>query len=166
MTVPQSTIRLALLPLLAAALAGCAGLGRPPVEVGSSVDEARRALGSPTGEYPRPDGGRRLEYATGPYGRTTWMLDYDAGGRLLASQQVLTEASFGTVRPGTPQDELRFRLGRPGRIDAFPRIGQVAWSWRYETPFCQMFYVMVGADGQVVGSGYSPDPVCEVDDVP
>jgi hypothetical protein len=57
----------------AAVLAGCAGFGPPDIRPGQTEAEARASLGPNTGRYAMPGGVTRLEYATGPFGRTTWM---------------------------------------------------------------------------------------------
>ena len=70
--------------LSALLLAGCAQL--PPAP-GTAADEVRRTWGTPTGTHALAAGGTRLEYATGPYGRTTWMIDLDAAGRVQQARQ-------------------------------------------------------------------------------
>ena len=69
------------------ATAACT-LMRPPASLppGTSIADARQTFGAGD-EYPLPDGGTRLSF---PRGKDTYMLDFDAGGRLVQSQQVLT----------------------------------------------------------------------------
>ncbi|MFG5409291.1 hypothetical protein ABXN37_15760 [Piscinibacter sakaiensis] len=106
---------------------------------------------------------RRLEYGGGSFGRFTWMLDFDAADRLLASAQVRTEARFNAVRAGIGQDELLRTLGRPSNVRGLSFQKQNVWSWRYDSPFCQWFQVGVGYDGRVVDTSYGPDPLCDDD---
>jgi hypothetical protein len=150
--------------VVALAASGCASSGPPALPAGSSVSDARAKLGPPTGEH-AVGGGTRLEYATGPFGRHTWMLDFDAAGRLQAARQVLSERTFNTVRAGMPEAELRAMLGRPGETFRIARQHQTVWSWRYETPFCILFQVGMGDDGRVVDTGYAPDPMCDFSDM-
>lgn len=146
----------------ALAAAGCAFMNpAATVPVGSSVDAATRALGQPTGEYALPSGGKRLEFARGPFGKHTWMLDFDAGGALRSTSQVLTEVNFNAVRAGMGRDELLRTIGRPSEASTVPRSRETVWSYRYESPFCQWFQVGLDASGKVTGSNYGPDPMCQ-----
>ena len=146
----------------ALAAAGCAFMNpAATVPAGSSVDAATRALGRPTGEYALPAGGKRLEFARGPFGKHTWMLDFDANGALRSTTQVLHEANFNAVRAGMGRDELLRSIGHPSESTTIPRTRELVWSYRYETPFCQWFQVGLDGAGQVTGSNYGPDPMCQ-----
>jgi hypothetical protein len=161
---------MSLLPRLAAALATTASallLGAcvtPPVP-GQAQAEVLGRWGAPTSRYALPGGASRLEYATGPFGRSTWMVDVDAGGRVTQARQVLTEGFLFELQgrlPGMPADELLRTLGRPGnkRGGGFLQGGEV-WSWRYETLECLWFQVSVRDDGRASDGGFYPDPSCE-----
>ena len=148
-----------MLPLLALAGA-CAS---PPPAPGSSRDDVLRARGRPTAVYPLPGGGERLEYATGPYGRTTWMIDLDAQGRVAGARQVLGEAEFLQVQstPGLTREGLLLRLGTPGERRHGGRPGGEVWSWRYPTNDCLWFQASVADDGRVGSAAYGIDPSCD-----
>lgn len=154
------------LPLLtlaasAALLAGCAAAYGPQgLRSGASMQEAAAALGPPTGRYAR-SGGERIEYARGPYGKHTYMLDFDSQGRLTGWDQVLTEAHFDDVRPGISREELLFALGHPAESRPLGWQTQTVWSYRYDSPFCKWFQVGIDAGGKVVDTGYGPDPLCD-----
>ncbi|MEK8030301.1 hypothetical protein AACH06_05645 [Ideonella sp. DXS29W] len=150
---------------VALALAGCASLRYAPADLpaGASMQQVQSQLGEPTGRYPRPEGGERLEFARGPYGRHTYMVDLDAGGRVLQWTQVLREDVFNEVAPGLSASDLRYKLGRPAKQFGIWR-GATVWAWRYETPFCQWFMVTVEPSGVVRDAGYGPDPICEVNE--
>ncbi|MFO1340645.1 MAG: hypothetical protein U1F53_20895, partial [Burkholderiaceae bacterium] len=131
---------------------------------GQSEAELVADMGPPTGRYALPQGGQRLEFARGPYGKHTFMIDLGTDGRVQRWEQVLSEAQFNQIVPGMTTDELRLRIGRPGEVMGIWR-GATVWSWRYETPFCQWFRVTVEPDGRHVrDSGYGPGPLCEVND--
>ena len=153
--------RLGLAACAVAAFAGCATYGPPSLSAGASVADATRALGAATGEYTLPAGGKRLEFARGPLGKHTYMLDFDAQGRLLRWDQVLTEARFNAVRAGTPKDEVLLALGRPSEQSRLGWQRQAVWSYRFETLFCRWFQVGIDESGRVADTGYSPDPLCE-----
>jgi hypothetical protein len=145
-------------------LAACAFARPVDHPRGSSAASVIQRMGAPTGEHVSAAGGRRLEYATGPYGRHTWMFDFDAADRLVEVEQVLTEARFNTITAGMTAEQVRSRIGRPSTTWPLSRQKQLVWSYRYETPFCQWFMVGMGLDNRVVDTAYGPDPLCDDDD--
>ncbi len=133
---------------------------------GAARDDVLRSWGQPTGRYSLPGGIERLEYATGPYGRTTWMVDVDGGGHVTQSRQVLNEAEFlrmqsAQASPGLQRDGLLQWLGRPGERRHGGRQGGEVWSYRYPTNDCLWFQVSVMGDGSVGSSGFFVDPSCD-----
>jgi hypothetical protein len=150
--------------VLVSVLAGCAVLNPPPPSPGQSEADALRRFGQPTARYPMPDGVSRLEFATGPYGRETWMVDLDGSGRVIVARQVLNEASFADFQaraPGMTRDELLRTLGRPGERRHGGRQGGEVWSWRYPTNDCLWFQVSIGNDGLVRDGAYGIDWRCD-----
>ncbi|MES2889077.1 MAG: hypothetical protein V4739_13855 [Pseudomonadota bacterium] len=148
------------------ALAACSSYAPANWPAGTPRSEIVKTLGLPTAQRrPTPEAApgavQRLEYARGPMGRHTYMLDFDANDRLLGVQQVLNETRFQQVRPGMTQAALLDLLGRPSDIRAITRQRQKVWSYRYETPFCQWFEVSVSDEGPVSDAGFGPDPLCE-----
>lgn len=159
----STTAPRALLAGLTALLGACAALQVPLPTAGQTEAEVIARLGPPTGRYTLPAGAQRLEYATGPYGRTTWMVDLDAGGRVTGSQQALTEANFAKVRDGMPRDEVLRLLGRPADR-AGEYMNRQTWSWRYPTYDCLWARITFEPDGRVRGgASFLPDPRCDVD---
>lgn len=144
----------------AALVAACA---TPPPAPGTSQDALLRAWGLPTARHALPDAGQRLEYATGPYGRTTWMVDLGRDGAVRQARQVLNEAEFGAVQAAQDlrRDALLLWLGRPGERRSGGRAGGEIWSWRYPTNDCLWFESSVAADGRVTGSAFATDPRCD-----
>lgn len=161
---PAATMALSLL------LGGCAiGFMKPPLP-GQTEAEVVQRFGAPTGRYAMPGGVTRLEYATGPYGRETWMVDLDAGGRVTGARQVLGEASFDSFQrlapvtgPGIPREQVLRTLGRPGEVRGGGWQGGQVWSWRYPTNDCLWFQVSIGDDGLTRGGAFGPDPLCDRD---
>lgn len=141
---------------------GCAFMNPAATPTGTPASEVLARFGPPTGEYSLPDGGKRLEYARGPYGKHTWMFDVDASGRLAKTAQVLTESNFNAIRAGMSRDEVLAAIGHPGETSRLGWQNRMLWSYRYETPFCQWFQVGVDPAGKVVDTGYGPDPMCDV----
>ena len=154
--------RLLLAPLVAVlVLTGCAPV--PPAP-GTSATELQTTWGRPTARYVLPEGATRLEYAAGPYGRTTWMVDVDAAGRVTGSRQVLDEAEFLQVQSARDlsRDGLLRWLGTPGERKHGGWAGGEVWSWRYPTNDCLWFQASVSDAGLVTSAAYGIDPRCDV----
>ncbi len=147
-------------------LGACAALQPPQATPGQTEAEVLARLGQPTGRYNVPAGGQRLEYATGPFGRTTWMIDLDAGGRVRQARQVLNEAEFLQVqiRAGSGEmtrEELLRWIGTPGERRHGGWAGGEVWSWRYPTNDCLWFRASVADNGRVTSAAFGTDPVCD-----
>ena len=151
----RSTLAMAM-----AALGACSSLAPGGLPLGTPIGEARASFLGPTGEYPLPDGGTRLEFARGAHGKQTYMLDFDASGSLIASQQVLTEQNFATIVPGLPAAEVRMRLGRPAEVFNVPWQRLQVWNYRYFEGDCVWYQVSISEVGRVTESNYGTDPAC------
>ena len=114
--IPPSWARWAVAAGAAVLLAGCAIPSQVPA--GATVDAAQTQLGAPTGRYPLPGGGQRLQYSEQPSGSAVWNLDFDAAGRLQRTDQALRYPNFNqiVVDQGTGDDVLRM-MGRPARVE-------------------------------------------------
>lgn len=150
---------------LALLLAGCASYGTGNLQTGLTADEVAARMGAPTGRYTLPDGSTRLEYARGPLGKHTYMVDLDAQGRVRGWQQVLTEARLQQgIQPGMPVDQLLREFGRPAEKRSGGRQGGEVWSYRYDAWGCFWWQVSVtgsGPDAQVRDAGPNTDPMCD-----
>lgn len=149
--------------LLVALLTACA---TPPPAPGTPREAVLQAWGQPTARYALPEGVERLEYATGPFGRTTWMIDLDATGRVRQARQVLNEAEFLQVQIGAgsgemTRDELLRWIGTPGERRHGGWAGGEVWSWRYPTNDCLWFRASVADSGRVTSAAFGTDPVCD-----
>ncbi len=146
----------------AAVLGGCAAYGPPAQVVGLSLPQVEQTMGRATGRYTLPDGTVRVEFARGPMGRHTWMMDLDAQGRVLRSEQVLTEAIFRSIQDGDSPAAVLQRIGRPSQVRQGGWAGGEVWNWRYDdTNLCQWFEMSVIA-GAVRQPSLAPDPRCDV----
>jgi len=159
----KSRARLAALASVAL-LSACAGYGPGGLAPGATIAEATARMGPPTGRYTLAQGEQRLEFARGPMGRHTYMLDFDAGGRLLRTQQVLTEKNFLELQIGMDQQEVLQRVGHPGEVRFLTRQQHRLWSYRYDTPFCILYQVSIDNAGRVAELGHNSDPMCDSDD--
>lgn len=154
--------------LSAALLAACAGYSPRSVPAGASAAEIAAQMGQPTARYTVRAVGdaafhERLEYARGPMGKHTYMLDLDEQGRLARWEQVLLENNFNAIRAGDSRDSVLLRIGHPSHQGWLPWQKYTLWSYRYETTFCQWFQVSLDAAGKVAETGYGPDPLCSRD---
>ena len=145
------------------ALGGCAAYSPRNLAPGAEIAEILARMGPATARYPLEGGVVRLEFARGPMGLHTYMLDVDGAGRLLRSEQVLTEAHFLELRLGMTAEEVRRRIGTPSSERYLPRQRHRLWSYRYETPFCIWFQVSLNEAGQVAELGHNADPRCDFD---
>ena len=147
--------------LLSLLLMACAVVPPGP---GTTETKVLREWGTPTARHALPGGALRLEYATGPFGRTTWMLDLNTAGRVTNAQQVLAEPALWALQPRLPgmaRAELLQTLGTPGERRSGGRQGGEIWSWRYETNECLWFRVSIADDARVQDGGFYPDPSCD-----
>jgi hypothetical protein len=157
----------ALVPISMALLVGCATPGLHSLQVGLPEAEVAQRWGSPTARYTLPTG-TRLEYATGPAGIETWMVDLDTAGNTLGWGQVLSERNLRTVQGqllSMTRDEVLRTIGRPSHIRSGGRQGGEVWSWRHESAFCLWFQASLNDNGRVTDAAFAPDPRCDhVDD--
>ena len=157
-------LRIALPTALSAGLlAGCAGPGITPLRGGQPEAEVLQRWGTPTARYALPSGAR-LEYATGPAGRETWMVDLDDQGRAQAWRQVLDWRHLERVQgelTGMSREELLRTLGRAGEVRSGGRQGGQVWSWRFDSPFCLWFQASLSDAGRVTSAAFAPDPQCD-----
>jgi hypothetical protein len=161
----RPALRIVAAVLLASGLGACGSL-RPASSLppGTPIAEARRALGGPSGEYPLPGGGTRLEFRQGTFGHETHMLDFDAGGRLVATRQVLTPQSFATIQPGMTQGDVLARIGRPSFMFAIGWQQSQVWNYRFGglEGDCVVFQVSISnATHTVTETGPNTDPACD-----
>ena len=126
---------------------------------GTPLAEARQSLGAGV-EYPLADGGRRLEVNRG---RETYMVDFDATGRLVSSQQVLSPATFDTITIGMTEQQVLTRIGRPAYVFPVGWQNLQVWSYRFGglEGDCRVFQVSISnATRTVADAGPNSDPAC------
>jgi outer membrane protein assembly factor BamE (lipoprotein component of BamABCDE complex) len=142
----------------ASLLSGCAH-DPSHVPVGASRDDLVKLAGPPTSQYTR-EGQKRWEYANGPNGAYTWMVDLDEVGRVKAINQVLTDSTFMQIRPGMASNDLLWSLGRPSDQQVV-NLGTMLWQYRYDAKRCFWFVITLTPESKVDHTSYLPDPLCD-----
>src|SRR5215510_14564413 len=112
-------------------LAACAGYSPGDLQPGTPIGDMIARMGQPTGEYPGPGGTRRVEFARGPAGKHTYMVDVNPQGQVVGWEQVLTEQKFATLAVGMPESDVLYAIGRPSEVMNIPRRQEQVWSYRY-----------------------------------
>ncbi|WP_332744687.1 hypothetical protein [Hydrogenophaga sp.] len=141
-------------------LTACSGYAPPNQVTGVTRDEILARMGPPETQR-QVEGGTRLEFPRGPYGRHTWFVYLDANGRATRVEQVLTETNFNRILPGMRQDEARQIVGRAGEVQGLARSRGVVWSYRYDNPFCRWFQIEIAEDQTVRSAGFGEPPECQ-----
>ena len=137
---------------LVALMAGCVGVASLAPD--ASQTEVRAAWGAPTAQT-KTAAGERWTYSTGPEGRTVWLLEFDAGGRMLSRTQGLTLARVTQVQNGQKQPEVEALIGPSYWTLRYPfRPDELVHVYRFNdiiTPTC--FYVGYNTSGVVTSTG-------------
>jgi hypothetical protein len=125
-------IRLASLGLtILALLGGCASYNGRGLKPGlSSEDEVQQAMGVPAAAWETPDG-PVWAYPRGPLGMATFLVRFDADGKLVLIEQVLDEEHFAQIRADMTWDDVLHVIGPPFQILAFPNLNEVSWDYRF-----------------------------------
>jgi hypothetical protein len=115
----------------AAAVAACATPGA--VAPGTTEAQLRAQFGRPTAQHALEAGAKRLEYLTGPFQQTKYMIDIDANGRVQRVEQVLTYEKFARLRIGVDDRAVVLReFGIPFYEQTYPLSGLTAWMYPYK----------------------------------
>jgi len=149
-----------LITAVLAVLVGCSTLFPPPVTPGQSEADVIASRGQPTHRY--QDGADHLlEYATGPWGRETYMARIGPDGKVISFEQVLTPQKFALIEPGksTKADVLRI-IGAPGLTSYLSWSDLEVWSYPYDENYNwkSMMHVHFDRSGIVRKLLNGPDP--------
>lgn len=147
-----------------ATLSACAAYGPGDLRAGDVEAQVLASMGPATLRLTDAAGGTRLVFARGPYGRHTWMVDLDAGGRVVRWHQALGERQFADLPAGIDTAALLRRLGPPAQKRPRGLKPGEVWSYRYPTNDCLWFQVETDAAGLVLGGSYATDPSCDIND--
>jgi len=156
-----------LTPFTAALLSACATAGYLPtsLQLGQTRAEVERQLGAPAAVYIMADGHARLDYHALRLGQRTYMIDFDAGGRVVRVDQVLDEAHFGTIQAGMSEAEVLRLIGPPNAGTGSYNHPAPAYTWvyRFETiQKCVVFELPFDPQTHrtMEPGAYPPDKTC------
>ena len=117
------------LSALAAQLSGCALVSSE--KPGALRTEVVSRLGPPTATFPL-ESGERLLYSELPAGFAAYNLDFDASGRLVRNEQVLTQTRFENIPVGTwTLADVQRTFGPPLRVERVARFDGDIWTYRF-----------------------------------
>ena len=122
---------------LAFALGLLGGCASPDwTELGATRADVVASLGTPVSRTPLPGGGERLLYTTQPAGFSVYHLDFDAQGRLVHREQVLTQERLAAIPVGqwTVADVQR-TFGPPMQVEHVARFDGDIWTYRFMGDF-------------------------------
>ncbi|RJG06378.1 outer membrane protein assembly factor BamE [Noviherbaspirillum cavernae] len=127
---------------------------------GTTESDVVAKLGQPTNRY-QDGSGHLLEYAKGPWGQQTYMARFDADGKLVSYEQVLTTQKFSTIKIGdaTKADVLR-TIGAPSETSYLTLSDLEVWSYPYKESdvWDSMMHVHFDRAGIVQKMLNGPDP--------
>ncbi len=110
-------------------LAGCALPAK--VQPGTPQADVIARLGPPTAVYSLPTG-QRLLYSELPAGFAAYTLDFDAAGRLVRNEQVLTQSRFENIPTGVwTRGDVERTFGPPLRLERVARFDGDIWTYRF-----------------------------------
>jgi hypothetical protein len=158
-------LTVSVLALLLCLFTGCASYSGSGLIPGVSNEADTRAMmGQPGAVYAAPPGaGYSLswEYSHQPMGRQTYMVRFDAAGKVVRVDQVLDLKYVPALKVGADTEEdVRRMFGRPGQISGPHRIyGGPIWDYfAYDGQRRIIISASFDAAGTLKAAGESPDP--------
>ncbi|MBL7089107.1 hypothetical protein [Acidovorax sp.] len=110
-------------------LAGCVLPARE--QPGALRADVIARLGPPTATIALTSG-ERLLYSELPAGFAAYNLDFDASGRLMRNEQVLTQQRFESLSGGRwTRTDLQNTFGMPLRVEQVARFDGDIWTYRF-----------------------------------
>jgi hypothetical protein len=119
-------------------------------------------LGKPAESHALTGGDRVDYYPQLPWGHVTYAARYDASGKLVSYQQILTEKNIArVVKDKTQMKEVRDLLGPPWQPETYPLSKRTAWTYPMKIagdPNPKWFVVQMSPDGVVRETTLMNDP--------
>ena len=139
MTLSLRLAHAAMRPVAALALAlgllgGC--VSPDGAQLGAERADVVASLGAPVSITPLPGGGERLLYTTQPSGFSVFHLEFDAQGRLVRREQVLTQERLAAIPVGEwTVAEVQRTFGPPMEVGRVARFDGDIWTYRFMDDF-------------------------------
>lgn len=142
-------------------LAACSA----PLQPGQTQELVAKVRGQPSARYALPGGAQRWAYAA-TFGQQTWMVDFDASGKLLRSYPALSDSNFAKIVVGSfDKADIAREFGPPAHTDivGWGQYTFEVWSYRYQQADTanSLMHVHFGKDGKVAKYYPGPDPYFE-----
>jgi hypothetical protein len=121
------------------------------LDAGASGDQVIASMGKPDRVWKDADGGESWEY---PRPTQTFMARFDASGKLVKVEDVVTRENSRRVQYGWKKEEVERLLGRPQETGREPRTGRLQWTWRFRGAYHEplRFDVYLNDLGYVTGT--------------
>jgi hypothetical protein len=161
----KPVLRSLLITFLMALCSACSIFQTVTFDPGTPEAEVIAKLGSPTNRFQVGDE-HLLEYAKGPWGQRTYMARFDANGKLISYEQVLTTQKFSTIKIGeSTKADVLHTVGAPSETSFLPLPGLEVWSYPYkqDNVWNSMMHVHFDKAGIVQKMLNGPDPNFEPD---
>ncbi|HMK14030.1 MAG TPA: hypothetical protein VK460_03320 [Burkholderiales bacterium] len=137
-----------------ALLAGCASYSGRGLKPGiANETEVRAEMGAPAATWETP-GGHVWAYPRGPLGLETFLVTFDASGKLVLIEQVLDDDHFARIKTGMTQDDVLHLIGPSVQIKVTYLLSDdKSWDYRYRDDWEQpaLFSVIFDHAGLVKG---------------
>jgi hypothetical protein len=129
--------------------AGCVSYGGGGIQPGTDGEaKVRASMGEPAARYRNADGTYDWAYPRGPLGYDTFMVHFTDAGTVRSIEKVIDPAHFARVTPGLDQDAVLRIVGPPGRVEPFPRTGELVWDYRFMDSWGYSSYFSVVFNGE------------------
>jgi hypothetical protein len=156
---------------LALALGACASMDGRGLQPGqSTLADVRSVMGEPAETRAGSGGETVYWYPRLPYGRESYAARIDAGGKLIALEQRLTEENIAkVVRNRSTMQEVRDLLGPPFEPTKFARMEREIWTYpmRIAGDLNPKWFIVQMSPDDVVRETYlMDDPQFQPEDTP
>jgi len=131
------------------------------IKPGTTETDVLSKFGKPDSQFTFASGNKRFEYNRGEWMQRSWMVDFDADGRVTSVDQVRTEAHFAALRPGSDtQASVREQLGTPFKVEYYPPSKLTGWLYPYREAgvYNSVMTVMFDPKGVFRRAENGPDP--------
>lgn len=121
-------------------------------------DEVLSSWGKPTAELER-NGLHRMQYSRQPAGQSVVMVDLDASGRVVRSQEVMNAGNLFQIDVSgiTTQADVLWTLGPPAKVEGVMAWNGSIWSYRWRSMEDMWFWVYFDPAGVVRRIQQGPD---------